>query len=31
MDPFVQFSLTMLGGACVALLIFWLSMRSDRR
>ncbi len=31
MDPFLQFTLTMAGGGCVSLLIFWLSMRSDRR
>jgi hypothetical protein len=31
MDPFLQFTLTMLGGAGIALVVFWLSMRSDRR
>jgi hypothetical protein len=31
MDPFIQFTLTMLAGAGAALVVFWLSMRSDRR
>jgi hypothetical protein len=31
MDPLVQFTLTMAGGAAAALVVFWLSMRSDRR
>ncbi len=31
MDPLAQFALMTLAFAGVTLLIFWLSMRSDRR
>lgn len=31
MDPFIQFALTGLAFAGAALVVFWLSMRSDHR